>query len=77
MSPVVGNAGVLDHCQSHEVAVEGILEINFRRVSSKNPAMKEVATIVPESTLNSGKIGLDKRGHRSQILSYRLLGVFG
>lgn len=64
MSQVGENSRVLDHSPCQEVAAEGILERNFRRVSSKNSAMKEVDTVVPESTLNSEKIGLDRRGHR-------------
>jgi len=58
-------SGVLDPCLSQEVAAEGILERNFRRSSCKKPVRKEVALVRFGSTLNSGKNGLDKRGHRS------------
>ncbi len=57
-------SGVLAPYLIQEVATEDILERNFRRSSYKNPMRKEVASVSLVSTLNSGKIGLDKRGHR-------------
>ena len=64
MSAAGENIGLLDSCPRQKVAAEGILDRNFWRSSPKKFVRKEVPDVSFESTLNSGKIGLDRRGHR-------------